>query len=191
MGKLAPGRFRDVIPTDFKFMEGNATKVDRSSLTGESLSVIQSEGDEGYSGSGLKQGEIEAVMTSTGLNTFLGHAAEKIVFCMVSIGFWCVVKLVVRLAGCAAQNLLAKENAIVARLTYSEEMIGMLYAALSACTENIEVTDVMYHPTSTRINTPAYNSPGECKRKVTIFKDVNQKTPDFVRLNLDKYKSKS
>ncbi|KAF1790990.1 P-type ATPase, A domain [Phytophthora cactorum] len=100
MGKLAPGRFRDgeiknvladlhvpdmvcvrlgdVIPTDFKFMEGNATKVDRSSLTGESLSVIQSEGDEGYSGSGLKQGEIETVMTSTGLNTFLGHAAEKI-----------------------------------------------------------------------------------------------------------------
>ncbi|KAG2774631.1 hypothetical protein PC116_g26632 [Phytophthora cactorum] len=30
---------------------------------------------------------------------------------------------------------------------------------------------------STKIDTPAYNSPGECKRKVAIFKDVNQKTP--------------
>ncbi|KAG3082599.1 hypothetical protein PI124_g19586 [Phytophthora idaei] len=200
MGKLAPGRFRDgeinnvladlhvpdmvcarlgdVIPTDFKFMEGNATKVDRSSLTGESLSMIQSEGDEGYSGSGFKQGEIEAVMTSTSLNTFLGHAAEKIASgrppCTAVCRWRCqrtVRDHCGRLLGCGqhpgadhgrypvamstvlsvmlaiGSPVLAKENAIVARLTYSEEMVGMLYAALSACTENIKVTDVMYHPT--------------------------------------------
>ncbi|KAG3091817.1 hypothetical protein PI124_g16927 [Phytophthora idaei] len=108
-------------PADFKFMEGDAIKVDRPSLTGESLSVIRSEGNKGYSGSVFEQGEIEAAMTSTGLNTFLGRTAEKIAsdqpprtpvcrlptvgsIFMVSIGFWCVVKPVVRRAGCTSQN---------------------------------------------------------------------------------------
>ncbi|KAG3164071.1 hypothetical protein PC128_g20229 [Phytophthora cactorum] len=164
MGKLAPERFRDVIPTYFKFMEGNTTKVARSSLTGESLSVIKSEGDEGYSGSGLKQGDIEAVMSSTGLNTFLGHATEKIAsgrpphtaVCRCwSYGWMAACRRTVRdrygrLPGCGqhpgadhgrypvamstvlsvmlaiGSPVLAKENAIVARLTYSEEMVGML-----------------------------------------------------------------
>ncbi|KAG6943266.1 hypothetical protein JG687_00018570, partial [Phytophthora cactorum] len=160
MGKLAPERFRDVIPTYFKFMDGNTTKVARSSLTGESLSVIKSEGDEGYSGSGLKQGDIEAVMSSTGLNTFLGHATEKIASGRpprTAVCRWCCHRTVRdrygRLPGCGqhpgadhgrypvamstvlsvmlaiGSPVLAKENAIVARLTYSEEMVGMLGVA--------------------------------------------------------------
>ncbi|KAE9060354.1 ATPase 7, plasma membrane-type, partial [Phytophthora fragariae] len=175
-------RLGDVIPADLKFLEGDSVKVDQSSLTGESLPVTKSEGDEGYSGSVVKQGEIEAVVTSTGINTFLGRAAEKIAtadshgrlqmvlttvgnFCMVSILFWCVVELLVQMAGRSSQNpcvivtdgclgvanilvlivggipvamptvlsvtlaigssALAKENAIVTRLTCIEEMASM------------------------------------------------------------------
>ncbi|TDH66910.1 hypothetical protein CCR75_000410 [Bremia lactucae] len=184
---LVPGdvlrvRLGDVIPADLKFLEGDSVKVDQSSLTGESLPVTKREGDEGYSGSVVKQGEIEAVVTSTGVNTFLGRAAEKIAsadshgrlqmvlttvgnFCMVSILFWCVVELLVQMAGRSSQNpcvivtdgclgvanilvlivggipvamptvlsvtlaigssALAKENAIVTRLTCIEEMASM------------------------------------------------------------------
>ncbi|KAE8960636.1 hypothetical protein PF005_g21715, partial [Phytophthora fragariae] len=50
---LVPGdvlrvRLGDVIPADLKFLEGDSVKVDQSSLTGESLPVTKSEGDEGY-----------------------------------------------------------------------------------------------------------------------------------------------
>ncbi|TMW57784.1 hypothetical protein Poli38472_014387 [Pythium oligandrum] len=184
---LVPGdiirvRLGDVIPADIKFLEGDSVKVDQSSLTGESLPVTKSEGDEGYSGSVVKQGEIEAVVTSTGINTFLGRAAEKISsaeshgrlqmvlttvgnFCMVSIVVWCVIELLVQMGGRSSENpcilmtdgclgvanilvlivggipvamptvlsvtlaigssALAKENAIVTRLTCIEEMASM------------------------------------------------------------------
>lgn len=184
---LVPGdvirvRLGDVIPADLKFLEGDAVKIDQSSLTGESLPVTKNEGDEGYSGSVVKQGEIEAVVTSTGVNTFLGRAAEQIAgadshgrlqmvlttvgnFCMVSILVWCFIELVVQMAGRSGENpcyivtdgclgvanilvlivggipvamptvlsvtlaigssALAKENAIVTRLTCIEEMASM------------------------------------------------------------------
>lgn len=185
--KLVPGdvirvRLGDVIPADLKFLEGDAIKVDQSSLTGESLPVTKNEGDEGYSGSVVKQGEIEAVVTSTGVNTFLGRAAEKIAsadshgrlqmvlttvgnFCMISIITWCVIELIAQMGARSDENpcyikpdgclgvanilvlivggipvamptvlsvtlaigssALAKENAIVTRLTCIEEMASM------------------------------------------------------------------
>ncbi|OQR83205.1 P-type ATPase (P-ATPase) Superfamily, partial [Thraustotheca clavata] len=185
--QLVPGdiiriRLGDVLPADVKFLEGDPVKIDQSSLTGESLPVTKGEGDEGYSGSICKQGEIEAVVTSTGINTFLGRAAEQIAgadshgrlqevlttvgnFCMVSIVLWCIIELVVQLGarkeenpcliitdGCLGvanilvlivggipvamptvlsvtlaigSSALAKENAIVTRLTSIEEMASM------------------------------------------------------------------
>ncbi|KAF1326637.1 Plasma-membrane proton-efflux p-type atpase, partial [Globisporangium splendens] len=185
--QLVPGdvirvRLGDVIPADLKFLEGDAVKVDQSSLTGESLAVTKNEGDEGYSGSVVKQGEIEAVVTSTGVNTFLGRAAEKIAsadshgrlqmvlttvgnFCMISIILWCIIELIAQMGARSNENpcyiktdgclgvanilvlivggipvamptvlsvtlaigssALAKENAIVTRLTCIEEMASM------------------------------------------------------------------
>ncbi|DBA04493.1 TPA: hypothetical protein N0F65_011041 [Lagenidium giganteum] len=185
--QLVPGdvirvRLGDVIPADLKFLEGDPIKVDQSSLTGESLPVTKEVGYEGYSGSVVKQGETEAVVTCTGAHTFLGRAAQQIAsaeshgrlqqvlstvgnFCLVSIVLWCVIELIVQMGSRSSQNpcflvtdgclgvanilvlivggipvamptvlsvtlaigssALAKENAIVTRLTCIEETASM------------------------------------------------------------------
>lgn len=50
----------------------------QSALTGESLPVTKRTGDEVFSGSICKQGEIEAVVIATGVNTFFGKAAHLV-----------------------------------------------------------------------------------------------------------------
>ncbi|TVU48761.1 hypothetical protein EJB05_00033 [Eragrostis curvula] len=50
----------------------------KSALTGESLPVTKGPGDGVYSGSTVKQGEIEAVVIATGVHTFFGKAAHLI-----------------------------------------------------------------------------------------------------------------
>ncbi|RZC85824.1 hypothetical protein C5167_026498 [Papaver somniferum] len=52
----------------------------KSALTGESLPVTKKAGDEVYSGSTCKQGEIEAVVIATGRYSFLGKAAYLVDF---------------------------------------------------------------------------------------------------------------
>lgn len=47
----------------------------QSALTGESLPVTKRTGDEVFSGSTCKHGEIEAVVIATGVHSFLGKAA--------------------------------------------------------------------------------------------------------------------
>ncbi|KAI3941051.1 hypothetical protein MKW92_045327 [Papaver armeniacum] len=77
---LVPGdiisiKLGDIIPADARLLEGDALKIDQSALTGESLPVTKKAGDEVYSGSTCKQGEIEAVVIATGRYSFLGKAA--------------------------------------------------------------------------------------------------------------------
>lgn len=50
----------------------------QSALTGESLPVTKRTGDEVYSGSTCKQGEIEAVVIATGVQSFFGRAAHLV-----------------------------------------------------------------------------------------------------------------
>nr|CAB3498921.1 unnamed protein product [Digitaria exilis] len=50
----------------------------KSALTGESLPVTKGPGDGVYSGSTVKQGEIEAVVIATGVHTFFGKAAHLV-----------------------------------------------------------------------------------------------------------------
>ncbi|KAF2317186.1 hypothetical protein GH714_015806 [Hevea brasiliensis] len=59
-------------------LEGDPLKVDQSALTGESLPVTKNPGDEVFSGSTCKQGEIEAVVIATGVHTFFGKAAHLV-----------------------------------------------------------------------------------------------------------------
>lgn len=81
--ELVPGdvvrlRIGEIIPADAKLLEGDPVQVDQSALTGESLPVEHKSGDAVFSGSVLKQGEIEAVVYATGKNTYYGKTAELV-----------------------------------------------------------------------------------------------------------------
>ncbi|XP_042415747.1 plasma membrane ATPase-like isoform X2 [Zingiber officinale] len=80
---LVPGdvisiKLGDIVPADARLLEGDPLRVDQSALTGESMPVSKHPGDEVYSGSTCKQGEIEAVVISTGVRTFFGKAAHLV-----------------------------------------------------------------------------------------------------------------
>src|SRR6266481_3847013 len=59
----------DVVPADCKLMQGDYISIDQSALTGESLPVTKKSGEDAYSGSVVKQGEMVAVITETGTLT--------------------------------------------------------------------------------------------------------------------------
>ncbi|CAA0820229.1 ATPase 11- plasma membrane-type [Striga hermonthica] len=114
---LVPGdvisiKLGDIIPADARLLEGDPMKIDQSSLTGESLPVTKAPGDGVYSGSTVKQGEIEAVVIATGVHTFFGKAAhlvdstnqvghfQKVLtaignFCICSIAVGMVIEIIV------------------------------------------------------------------------------------------------
>src|SRR2546427_2015502 len=68
----------DVVPADCKLIQGDYISVDQSALTGESLPVTKKTGEDAYSGSVVKQGEMVAVITATGANTFFGRTAKLV-----------------------------------------------------------------------------------------------------------------
>jgi H+-transporting ATPase len=113
--ELVPGdvvllRLGDIVPADCYLLdEGESLKIDQASLTGESLPVNRYPGDETYSGSIVKQGEMKAVVHATGLNTFFGKAASlvqqsrkksHIHLVLKSIGYFCISFAIV---GCIAE----------------------------------------------------------------------------------------
>lgn len=80
---LVPGdvvsiKLGDIVPADARLLEGDPLKIDQSALTGESLPVTKNPGDEVYSDSTCKQGEIEAVVIATEVHTFFGKAAHLV-----------------------------------------------------------------------------------------------------------------
>ncbi len=81
--ELVPGdivrlRLGDIVPADVMGIEGDYLSVDQSALTGESLPVNKRPGEVAYSGSIAKQGEMVAVVTATGENTFFGNTARLV-----------------------------------------------------------------------------------------------------------------
>jgi H+-transporting ATPase len=68
----------EIVPADAKLLAGDPIEVDQSALTGESLPVERKSGDAVYSGSIVKQGEIEAVVSGTGANTYFGKTARLV-----------------------------------------------------------------------------------------------------------------
>ncbi|KAL1553753.1 ATPase 8, plasma membrane-type [Salvia divinorum] len=77
-GDLISVKLGDIIPADARLLEGDPLKIDQSALTGESLPVTKNPGDQVYSGSTCKQGEIEAVVIATGIHSFFGKAAHLV-----------------------------------------------------------------------------------------------------------------
>ncbi|GAM23274.1 hypothetical protein SAMD00019534_064490 [Acytostelium subglobosum LB1] len=119
--ELVPGdviilKIGAVVPADNRVLECESVKIDQSSLTGESLPASKKVGDEIYSGSTMKQGEATCIVTSTGVNTFFGRAANLVqeteshghlqtvlrnigLFCITFIAVWVLVELLVQFVG--------------------------------------------------------------------------------------------
>lgn len=81
--ELVPGdvirmRLGDIVPADARLLEGDEIEVDQSALTGESMPVSRKTGDEVFSGSIVRQGEIEAVIHATGRQTYFGKTAHLV-----------------------------------------------------------------------------------------------------------------
>jgi H+-transporting ATPase len=81
--ELVPGdivrvRLGDIVPADLKLVEGEYLQVDESALTGESLPVEKHVSNVAYSSSIVKQGEMEALVVTTGSNTFFGKTTKLV-----------------------------------------------------------------------------------------------------------------
>ncbi len=77
-GDLIRLRLGDIIPADVKLVEGDYLLVDEAALTGESLPVEKHAGKVAFSGAIAKQGEMNAIVYGTGVNTFFGRTAKLV-----------------------------------------------------------------------------------------------------------------
>ena len=81
--ELVPGdvirvRLGDIVPADARLLEGDPVEVDQSALTGESLPATRKPGEAVFSGSIIRQGEIDALVYATGANTYFGKTAQLV-----------------------------------------------------------------------------------------------------------------
>ncbi|MFW9984337.1 MAG: plasma-membrane proton-efflux P-type ATPase, partial [Candidatus Odinarchaeota archaeon] len=81
--ELVPGdivriRLGDRIPADLKLIEGEYLQTDESALTGESLPVEKKVEDIAYSGSIVRQGEMNGLVITTGMQTYFGKTAQLV-----------------------------------------------------------------------------------------------------------------
>jgi H+-transporting ATPase len=80
--QLVPGdiirvRTGDFVTADAKIIDGFAG-ADQSALTGESMLISKKEGDMLFSGSVIRNGECNAVVTATGISTFFGKTIQLV-----------------------------------------------------------------------------------------------------------------
>jgi len=81
--KLVPGdvvrlRLGNIVPADVKLARGDYLSVDQAALTGESLPVDKKVGDVAFASSIVKMGEMTAVVTATGADTYFGRTAKLV-----------------------------------------------------------------------------------------------------------------
>ena len=81
--QLVPGdvvflRLGAIVPADVQLEQGDYLSVDQSALTGESLLAEKKAGDIAYSGSVVRQGEMQGVVQATGMQTYFGRTARLV-----------------------------------------------------------------------------------------------------------------
>ncbi|MFH0916880.1 MAG: plasma-membrane proton-efflux P-type ATPase [bacterium] len=81
--ELVPGdvirvRLGEIVPADARLLEGDSVEVDQSALTGESLPATRKAGEVVFSGSIIRQGEIDAMVYATGAHTYFGKTAQLV-----------------------------------------------------------------------------------------------------------------
>ena len=77
-GDLVRIRLGAIIPADIKLSEGEYLEVDESALTGESLPVEKKLSDIAYSGSIVRQGEMNGLVFAIGMDTYFGRTAKLV-----------------------------------------------------------------------------------------------------------------
>ncbi len=77
-GDMVRLRLGDIVPADVRLLDGDPVEIDQAALTGESLPVTRGKGEAVYSGSIVRQGEIEALVYATGTRTYFGKTAELV-----------------------------------------------------------------------------------------------------------------
>ncbi len=83
VSELVPGdvirlRLGDIVPADARLLAGDPVEVDQSALTGESLPATRKPGEAVFSGSIIRQGEIDAMVYATGESTYFGKTAQLV-----------------------------------------------------------------------------------------------------------------
>jgi H+-transporting ATPase len=81
--ELVPGdvvrvRLGDIVPADIKLMKGEYMLLDESALTGESLPAEKHVSDLAYSGSIVRQGEMDAYVVATGISSYFGKTTKLV-----------------------------------------------------------------------------------------------------------------
>ena len=81
--ELVPGdvvrvRLGDIVPADIKLFDGDYLQADESALTGESLPVEKHVKEVAYSGSIIRQGEMDGLVVTTGMHTYFGKTTELV-----------------------------------------------------------------------------------------------------------------
>jgi H+-transporting ATPase len=81
--ELVPGdvirvRLGDIVPADARLLAGDPVEVDQSALTGESLPATRKSSEAVFSGSIIRQGELDAMVYATGANTYFGKTAQLV-----------------------------------------------------------------------------------------------------------------
>src|SRR5271166_2951333 len=77
-GDIVKIRLGVIVPADLRLVNGDYASIDQAALTGESLPAAKKVGDEAYSGSVVKQGQMTGVVIATGANTFFGRTAKLV-----------------------------------------------------------------------------------------------------------------
>ena len=77
-GDIVKIRLGAIVPADLRLVAGDYASIDQSALTGELLPAAKKVGDEAYSGSVVKQGEMTGVVIATGGATFFGRTAKLV-----------------------------------------------------------------------------------------------------------------
>ena len=138
--ELVPGdvirlRLGDIVPADARLLAGDSIQVDQSALTGESLPVTAQPGGAVFSGSIIRQGEIDAMVYATGTKTYFGKTAQLVQSAhtvshfqraVLKIGDYLIVLAVVLVALILAVALFRGDKA----LTTMEFCLVLLVAAI-------------------------------------------------------------
>ncbi len=77
-GDIVRVRLGDVVPADVKLVQGDYVLIDESALTGESLPVEKRISEVAYSGSIVRQGEMNARVVATGISSYFGKTTRLV-----------------------------------------------------------------------------------------------------------------